>query len=69
VRRDRLRQQSPEPTAEPVKTVDPYERIEHLLTLGNAQGIGELERLRDSGASPEIREAAEDALIVIASRA
>jgi hypothetical protein len=69
VRRERLRKDAPQPSVEPVKTVDPYERIEALLTLSDASSVRELERLRDSGATSEIRAAAEDALIVIASRA
>jgi hypothetical protein len=70
VRRDRLRGESPQhaPAREPQRATPSFEDIDALLVRADAQSIRELERLRDSDASPEIRGAAEDALIVIASR-
>jgi hypothetical protein len=70
VRRDRLRQQLPKPTPapEPQRATPSFEAIDALLVRADASSIRELERLRDSDASPEIRGAAEDALIVIGSR-
>jgi hypothetical protein len=52
----------------PQRASESFERIDHLLTLGDATSVHELERLRDSARSTEIRDAAEDALIVISSR-
>lgn len=65
LRRQRLRVQPMPAAAEPP---DPYARIEELLAAADAPSIRELERMRDSDASPEIRDAADAALMVIGSR-
>ena len=53
----------------PQRAPESFERIDDLLTLGDATSVRELERLRDSAESADVRDAAADALIVIASRA
>lgn len=63
VRRER---RSAPPT--PMRIPESLERIDRLLTVGDATSIRELERLRDSAQSEEIRDAADAALMVIASR-
>lgn len=43
-------------------------RIETLLAIGDPESVRELEALRDRGPSQAIRDAADDALLVIATR-
>lgn len=43
--------------------------VEDLLRKGDAESVRQLEELRDSAPEPKIREAAEDALLIIGSRA
>ena len=62
VRRERRAQPAPQ------RATESLERIDELLIAGDATSIRELERLRDSAGSADIRDAAEDALIVISSR-
>ena len=66
IRRDRLRAAASQSAVEPASAT--FEDIDVLLSRGDAASIRELERLRESDASPEIRDAAEAALMVIASR-
>lgn len=67
VRRERFVQQAP---PQPVQAgpVDYFARIDELLTLGNAASVRELEALRDRNEDAEVRDAADAALMVIASR-
>lgn len=62
VRRERREKPAPE------RAPESFERIDQLLVAGDATSVRELERLRATAESTEVREAAEDALIVIASR-
>jgi hypothetical protein len=62
VRRERRAGPAPE------RAPESLERIDQLLTAGDATSVAELRRLRDSAQSADIRGAAEDALIVISSR-
>jgi hypothetical protein len=45
------------------------ERVEALLAIGDDASVRELTALRDRAASQRLRDAADDALLVIASRA
>jgi hypothetical protein len=67
VRRERVVHQAPQSPSVPVE-VDYFVRIDELLTRGDAASVKELEALRDRNANPEIRDAADAALMVIASR-
>ena len=70
VRRER-RAAQPKPAAPSAPapiSAESFERVEQLLSRGDTASVRELERLRSSGQSAEIRDAADDALIVIASR-
>ena len=66
VRRERSRVAAPQP--EPAGAAVTFEDIDTLLARGDAASVRELERLRDSGADPAIRDAADAALMVIGSR-
>jgi hypothetical protein len=70
VRRERRTEPAPPrvPHRAPLRAPESFERIDQLLSLGDAPSVRELERLRDSAQSEEIRDAAEAALMVIASR-
>ncbi len=70
VRRERRTEPAPlrVPQRAPLRAPESFERIDQLLSLGDAPSARELERLRDSAQSEEIRDAAEAALMVIASR-
>lgn len=65
VRRERDTQQAP--PSGPVE-VDYFARIDELLTRGDAASVKELEALRDRDADADVRDAADAALMVIASR-
>jgi hypothetical protein len=43
--------------------------VDELLLKGDAESVRRLEELRDSAPEPKIREAAEDALLILGSRA